>query len=329
MSRFTSNVIPGIMLGAAACALLLGPGCVVIDEPRLAGEPALGQVSEEVVYGVDDRTDVHAHADPVLRERARQSTVVLMYASNIDASNPANVVFESPTLQEAQGLCSTERFLDDPTAGFCSGTLIDDDLVLTAGHCARNPGECAAMRIVFNYYRPGHGELQTVTTEDIFSCAEVVVNEKSNNNRETPDYGIIRLDRPATPRFTPAPVARAPLPMRTGETVAVIGSGSGIPFKIDAGGTVRDPRSSTLDYFVAGTDTFYGNSGSGVYELDTYSVAGVLVRGEVDYRREGQCYVVNTCTQDGCRGEDIQYAFRAVEAYCAVDTSARLCGSAP
>ncbi len=326
MSRFTGNVSPVTMFGAA-CVLLASAGCAVVDEPGRAGEGALDQVSGEVVYGVDDRTDVHAHPDAVLRARARQSTVALMLASNIDASDPGNVVFESPTLQEAQGLCSSERFLADPTAGFCSGTLIDDDLVLTAGHCARNPGECSAMRIVFNYYRPGPGALQTVTSEDIFSCASVVVNERSNNYRETPDYAIIRLDRPATPRFTPAPVARAPLPMRTGETVAVIGSGSGIPFKIDAGGTVRDPRGSTLDYFVAGTDTFYGNSGSGVYELDTYSVAGILVRGEVDYRREGQCYVVNTCTQDGCRGEDVQYAFRAVEAYCAVADSARLCGS--
>jgi hypothetical protein len=329
MSRLISNVYPVTILGAACALLLGGPGCAVIDEPERAGEGALDQVSEEVVYGADDRTDVYAHPDAVLRERGRQSTVALMLASGIDASNPASVVFQSPTLQEAQGLCSTERFLDDPTAGFCSGTLIDDDLVLTAGHCARNPGECSAMRIVFNYYRPGDGALQTVTTEDIFSCAAVVVNERSNNNRETPDYAIIRLDRPATPRFTPAPVARAPLPVSTGETVAVIGSGSGIPFKIDAGGTVRDPRASTLDYFVASTDTFYGNSGSGVYELDTYSVAGILVRGEVDYRREGQCYVVNPCTQSGCRGEDIQYAFRAVEAYCAVAGSARLCDGRP
>lgn len=50
------------------------------------------------------------------------------------------------------------------------------------------------------------------------------------------------------------------------------GLGRGIPFKIDNGGSLRDARASTLDCFVATTDTFAGNSGSAVYETSGYTV---------------------------------------------------------
>ncbi|HYO73704.1 MAG TPA: serine protease, partial [Archangium sp.] len=140
-----------------------------------------------------------------------------------------------------------------------------------------------------------------------------------------------RVDRAATPRFTPAPVRTATTALAVGANVTVIGSGSGIPFKIDSGGSVRDTRSGTLDYFIATTDTFGGNSGSGVYETSGYTVAGILVRGETDYITSGTCRVANVCTETGCRGEDVTYVFPAIRAYCAATNngSQRLCTGLP
>jgi hypothetical protein len=284
---------------------------------------ALRQTANEVVYGTDDRRDVYAHPDATLRTRAQQSTVALMRSGAVDATNPSNVTFRSLTLQEARNLCPTERFLEDPTAASCSGTLIDDDLVLTAGHCITSR-ECPGTRIVFNYYRPTADALRTVTTEDVFSCAAVVAREQ----RQELDYAVVRLDRPAAPRFTPAPMRAGSSALADGQPVAVIGTGSGVPFKIDSGGTVRDPRTGT-GYFVANTDTFGGNSGSGVYETGGYTVAGILVRGEVDYVSNGSCNVVNVCAETGCRGEDIIYASSAIDSFCRTtsNANARLCGS--
>jgi V8-like Glu-specific endopeptidase len=317
-------------LAATACLSLSAASCAGLDDPRdPAPDEALAETSAPVVYGTDNRTDVYAHPDATLRARAQQATVALMSPSSINTSNPNNVTFSSQTLQQSQSLCSSERFLSDPTPAFCSGTLIDDNLVLTAGHCITSASACSNTRFVFKFYRPSATTLETITTADIFSCQSIVARQQAVVNGRNLDFAVVRLDRSAAPRFTPAPVRTATGALTAGQTVTVIGSGSGIPFKIDSGGSVRDARASTLDYFVASTDTFGGNSGSGVYEMTGYTVAGILVRGETDYVSNGSCRVVNKCTETGCRGEDITYVRPAVEAYCQVATSQRLCSGLP
>ncbi|HEU4408176.1 MAG TPA: serine protease [Polyangiaceae bacterium] len=326
MSKRVRSLLRFVLAGGLAAASAAACADVGPDEGQA---PDGGAQADEVVYGTDDRQDVFAHPNAALVARARQSTVALMSPSGFNATNPNNVTFNGQTLQASQNLCSNQRFLSDPTPAFCSGTLIDDDLVLTAGHCITSQSACNGTRFVFNFFRPSAGTLQTVTTQDIFSCASLVVRQQGTVNGQNLDYAIVRLDRAATPRFVPAPVREGNSAMAAGQNVAVIGSGSGIPFKIDSGGSVRDPRAGVLDFFVASTDTFGGNSGSGVYETANNTVAGILVRGETDYVSNGSCNVVNVCSETGCRGEDITYVRPAINAYCATATSARLCSSQP
>jgi V8-like Glu-specific endopeptidase len=326
LMRTTSPKVPIFALALAGSAVA---GCATLDDPTPPPDDEVAEVESPVIYGTDNRTDVYAHANATLRARAELATVALMSPSSINLSNPSNVTFNSSTLQQSQNLCSNQRFLSDPTPAFCSGTLIDDDLVLTAGHCITSASACTNTRFVFKFYRPSATTLSTITTADVFSCTQIVARQQSTVNGRNLDYAIVRIDRPATPRFTPAPVRTATGALSVGQNVAVIGSGSGIPFKIDSGGSVRDVRAATLDYFIASTDTFGGNSGSGVYETTGHTVAGILVRGETDYVSSGSCNIVNTCTETGCRGEDITYVRPAVEAYCAVATSQRLCTGLP
>ncbi len=318
------------VLGSLLCTFAV-VGCASLEQEGETplDEDKLGDISSEVVYGTDNRTDVFAHPDATLRARAQQATVALMSPGDINTSNPNNVTFSSQTLQQAFNLCTNQRFLTDPTPAFCSGTLIDDNLVLTAGHCITSASACTNTRFVFKFYRNAANSLETVTTQDIFSCTQIVARQQSTVGGRNLDYAIVRIDRAATPRFTPAPVRPGSSALPVGTNVTVIGSGSGVPFKIDSGGSVRNARASTLDFFVANTDTFGGNSGSGVYENASYNVAGILVRGETDYVANGTCNVVNVCTEAGCRGEDITYVRPAVDAYCAVAQSSRLCGSTP
>jgi len=83
-------------------------------------------------------------------------------------------------------------------------------------------------------------------------------------------------------------------------------------------------NSPNLDWFVANTDTFVGNSGSGVFDANTKELVGILVRGAQDYVADGSCNRVNVCPNDGCRGEDVIYAYRAIDDMCG-ETSSPLC----
>ncbi|MCP3059029.1 serine protease [Myxococcus sp. K38C18041901] len=326
--RTMSRVAGRKLLGTMLCALTIsacGPAPEQQAEPQ-PEQPQTDTTQQPVVYGTDDRQDVYAHPDATLRQRAEQSTVALMTTSDYTVGSNGNVTFNASTLQSAYNLCSTQRFLTDLTPAFCSGTLIDDDLVLTAGHCITSASACTSTRVVFNFYKTAANTLKQVTSADIFSCQSIVVRQQTSGTPNL-DYAIIKLDRAATPRFVPAPIRAGSAALPVGTGVTVIGSGSGIPFKIDAGGKVRDARAGSLDYFVATTDTFGGNSGSGVYENTGYTVAGILVRGETDYVTSGSCRIVNACAETGCRGEDITYVRPAVNAYCAVAGSLRLCGT--
>lgn len=312
MTQLFSRLFAAVSLCVAVSSAV---GCVGAD-----GD--VGRASAPVVYDDDDRTDVYAHPDARLRAIAQNSVAAFMQASVVDTSDPSDVTFSSPTLGERLQLCPGERFQSDPTAAFCSGTLIGEDLVLTAGHCFDDASRCGATRVVFNYYRDGEGSLARVTTRDVFSCREVVAHFNGEANGQTLDFAVVRLDRAAAPRFTPARVRATAAPLPVGQALAVIGFGSGVPAKIDDGGVVTDPRGDVVDFFRASTDTFQGNSGSGVFDPRTGELLGVLVRGATDYVElpgDG-CRVVNRCPASGCvgdrvdDGEQITYAHHALAA---------------
>lgn len=317
--------IPARSVLVGVLALVVLPSCNGQDIGNGEAD-MLASTQQRVVYGVDNRQDVPEHSDASLRRLAEASALTLVRSWEIDESDPNNITFPVDTLGVEQDLCAGERFFDDPAAGWCSATLIADDLILTAGHCFRNYS-CDQFRYVFNYRNDDGGGLHPITSEDVFECQSIVVREYDPADEHGVDYAIVRLDRSATPRFTPAPVRSQGTALENGQRVAVIGSPSGIPAKIDSGGAVRDARDGARDYFVATTDTFHGNSGSGVYETDSYQLAGILVRGDYDYRQPAgsDCQIVNVCAEDGCRGEDSTYVHRAIAGLCAVEPGHRLC----
>ena len=286
--------------------------------------------SSDIVYGTDDRQDVYAHPDARLRALAEDSTVALMSASRLDMSNPNNVRLNSTVqLGPSIGLCSGERFFNDTRAAFCSGTLVDDDIIITAGHCVETQAECESTRFVFNFYHEAEGQLKQLTADDVYSCKKLEAQALGQVGNQLLDYAVIRLDRPATPRFTAAPVRVEQAAVTEGAEVAVIGFPTGIPAKIAAGGFVTDNNANALDYFEATVDTFGGNSGSGVYRAGSYDMVGILVRGQTDYVNSGGCEVVNTVCQNECGAEDITYVSAALEDFCEGGQSAALCGGAP
>src|SRR5690606_14718876 len=117
----------------------------------------------------------------------------LMSADVVTVSEEGTVSFVASTL-EAAGMCADERFAQQISAAFCSGTLIAPELVLTAAHCVPDADACASTRFVFGYQMDGPEALHAVTSDDVFSCAELLVHEQ---DFDYTDHAIVRLDRPA------------------------------------------------------------------------------------------------------------------------------------
>ena len=280
----------------------------------------LRTTDQTVVYGEDDRLDWYAHPDGSWRDLTEQSIVALIRPGNLDESDPEAPVVTGRTLQSARDLCDDQRFLDHPAAANCSGTLIDDDLVITAGHCVDNLADCRNYRFVFDYLYEEEGVLRALTADDVYTCEALLVQRNDGDL----DYAIVQLDRPVV-GHEPAPVRPGDDPVDVGAPMAVVGFGSGIPAKIDTGGAVTNPRADEGDWFGATLDTFGGNSGSGVFD-EGGELVGMLVRGEQDYVNRGGCTVVNELANDGSDGdEDVTYAHRAISALCETGYDTPLC----
>ena len=278
-----------------------------------------------VVYGADDRREYFEHPDEVLRARTREAVVALVRPGRLDTSDPNDLRIVNTTLGQDEDLCPGEPYAEQVVGANCSGTLVDWDLVLTAGHCVDDLADCQDYRFVFDDYYEAPGQLAHIGPEDVFRCRRIAARRRVGDV----DYALIQLDRPAAPPRRPAPVRQVDLPLTVGSSVAVIGFPDGIPAKLAADGVVIDDGAPAVEKFIATLDTFSGNSGSGVYDAAGLLV-GNLATGETDYVRNGGCYVVNRLPAQGNQGdaEGVVYVGRALEGLCAGGWRGVLCGDA-
>lgn len=252
----------------------------------------------KVIYGNDDRLDYYQVTDDRIRSLA-DSTVALIETADIQNQGSLSFI-KASSFQSSQYLCSTERFIEQDTGAFCSGSLVGEDLIMTAGHCITSQSDCSSTSFVFGYSVKQAGSIgyRQVESKDIYKCASII-NRKLEDKGI--DYALIKLDRKVVDK-------KALKIRRTGEPAVndeliVVGHPSGLPTKITGGGKIRSLSSN--GFFTANTDTYGGNSGSAVFSANTGLIEGILVRGENDFIRQGNCYVSYKCTDSSCRGEDI------------------------
>ncbi|MGI9356492.1 MAG: trypsin-like serine peptidase [Rhizobiaceae bacterium] len=255
------------------------------------------RADQKVVYGVDDRVDVHQVTDPDV-QRNVMSVVSLIDVSNIIDNGDGTSTIRTVRFGDAQRLCSSERFVNQPTAPFCSGFLVAANLVATAGHCVDN-NDLGRARFVFGYEinNFADGTIRLPNTE-VFLGEAIVGRELASDGA---DYAVVRLDRPAVGK--PITKLRRNGKISNDQPVYVIGHPSGLPKKYAPEAVVR--ANDEDDFFVANLDTYGGNSGSPVFNEDDHTVEGILVRGETDFIQTGSCRVSNVCPTTGCRGEDV------------------------
>lgn len=255
---------------------------------------------EKVIYGVDDRKDIFESKNNLYKQLAGSTAAMIIDSSLVPQEN--DMLWIQSTTLEQDGICSDARFAKQTTAASCSGFLVGDRYLVTAGHCIQDMDDCDRYSWVFGYANLTQENLtQIVPKTEVYKCTKII--SRSLDRRTSNDFSLVELDRVVT--------GHAPLKFRTSGKIVnnaglvVIGHPSGLPSKIADGASVR---SNTNNYFFQATlDTFGGNSGSAVFDSITGVVEGILVRGETDYVNDPvqNCYRPKVCKITECRGEDV------------------------
>lgn len=287
-------------------------------------------VQARVIYGRDNRKEV-SNASNLQKASARAAATMIPSKDITRSSKAGRVNLSQTTLRDwlemsllsgekdrqeklftpkvleaaSMGVtfCEGERFVDQPNPGLCSGFLIADDLLLTAGHCVRLDNFCSDYKWVFGFEVDPRSKKAgiDVPESDVYSCEKVLSSDLSSHFNQ--DYGLVKLNRKVQGR-TPVDIRNEGI-VDSNASLFVVGSPSGLPLKVADNAKVRS--NSHPFFFSANTDTFQGNSGSAVFNEKTGVVEGILVRGEQDFQANSRKRCVETykCKDNECRGEEI------------------------
>jgi V8-like Glu-specific endopeptidase len=255
----------------------------------------------KVIYGDDNRLDVINSTNSMYVELSK-STAGMISKYDIGTANNGMVKLRGGSLQ-SRGMCASERFSAQPSVANCSGFLVGEDLLVTAGHCIKSQTDCNRYNWVFDY-KVDHDTQASVSVPEssVYECKSVVntVLSRSDSN----DFALIQLKKKVTDRRVLD--YRKTGKAAVGDKLVVIGHPSGLPTKIADGAYIK---SLSGKYFSANLDTYGGNSGSAVFNASTGVIEGILVRGATDYVYDSNqgCRVSNVLGQDQGRGEDVTY----------------------
>jgi hypothetical protein len=304
---------------AAARSAGLRAGWLLVAQLGMAAcqvEPApVERVRRGIVYGADDRREYYQMEAPEIRARIESSVVALIPKTALFREGSSEAI-TARSWRDAANLCEGEPFAEQPAAAFCSGVLVDWDLVLTAAHCTRTLAT-RAFAVVFGYYYQQAGKL-TVAPEDVFDVARVVAERSSQpGTRPRTDHAWLRLERPVQPPRQPAPLRRATASrLSVGEPVLFVGASGGVPLKADQGGAITSLGGPWYDYFVASTDTARGASGGGAFDAEQ-ALLGILERGSPDFRAGPMMCNETVREPEERSAEEFTFAARALEELCA------------
>ena len=286
----------------AGCGAVDSPDHPTSDESAARdGSAPTSSDGKADIYGEDGRREVFETTSEPLR-RVADATAMLLEADELDERAEADGYrLDDSSLHVRRGVCEREPFSSQPAPGDCSGFLVGDDTLVTAGHCI-DAASCEQTRVVFGFrYDTSLEESVTdIPAGDVYRCKSIIHRDDTDDGA---DVAVVRLDRATD---------RSPLDYRcTGEVaddapLAMVGHPAGLPMKVDRGGWVVDNGSeTTLGYNL---DTYGGNSGSPVVDPRTGRVEAVHAHGSPDFRPdlERGCLVSYECTEvvpeTRCRG---------------------------
>ena len=259
---------------------------------------------DKVIYGRDDRLN-YSQASQRLRELA-DSTAGMVRKDKLVSSGRFYKFKASQfggryvgNMWENGPICMDENFSKEKTLTDCSGFLIAEDILVTAGHCVRDKKSCSTNKWIFGFTNSISNKGK-ILKSDTYSCKKIL-----KRGDRPKDFAILKLDRKVEDR---QPLRYSKSRVKVGDKLIVIGHPAGLPQKIAAGARVFKVGKNL---FKTNLDTFAGSSGSAVFNEASGKVIGILVSGSEDFvkdEKEG-CFRVNTCANEfsgrDCLGEGV------------------------
>lgn len=276
--------------------------------------------ANRIIYGNDDRLD-YSEASKAQQGLA-DSVVSIWRKAKIKtfAGDNAHYYLETEPLSESPfKVCSEEKFSNQLSGAFCSGSLVGTDLVLTAGHCTLKY-ECRDTAVVFGFnenlvkqnaskavVRDGHTYLP-VPRENVYYCSSYPAKFP-----EDYDIAVMKLNSSVSGRR--ALVVDGNHLVQVGESVFTIGHPLGSTLKVAGNAGVRFVSYEEPEiFFAADLDTFAGNSGSPVFNTVSKKIIGVLTEGGNDFvPSESGCSNYNVLAADARGGEIIRFVKPALK----------------
>lgn len=255
------------------------------------------------IFAADDRKE--PYEVPGISELT--PAVAMMQGSNFflynSAQNTYDLDFPLATDYYANvPLCTDERF-SEQRQGFigCTGFLVADDIVVTAGHCmifSHSPlpkivvendttSMCASFSWLFGFERSKSApeSITGISPDNVYRCEKVLYAElfgyplDDKGEMLLPvdpalgqDFAIVKLDRKVIGR---KPLKLSAAPIGVMEPLSTIGYPMGLPMKYT--GSAKALNVSFSDYIVSDLDVIGGNSGGPLLN-SAGEVVGVIVR---------------------------------------------------
>jgi hypothetical protein len=263
----------------------------------------LGKIAKDLApayYGDLNIYDpANADLSPAVVENM-QGVVAIMLKSQLDEEARPVKLVQPLVASETEALCSNELLAMDYAAAFCSGFLVDRDLVMTASHCFLE-NFSSTIRFVFGFVNEKAKEPRLTFDPDDIRQARLVYRSNPCDD-DDPDIAVYQLTQPVTHRV-PILTTEA---VNQGDELYMLGCPLGVSIRYSSNAKVLDNTPAT--YFVANLDGYNRNSGSPVFRAD-HRVVGMHVEGEKALYKTKQwlrtCWASTVCPEDGagCRGE--------------------------
>jgi V8-like Glu-specific endopeptidase len=283
--------------------------------------------SVPIIYGSDSRVEASDFVQgPPWRLEAVNKAVALFPKEEADDGDGGVDGGAAEDELLGQGLCPEERFIDQPSFAECSGVLLEENIVLTAGHCFRTADTCSRYTYVLGYTEEADDEAVVAR-----ACTRTLLRELGNlKDGSRVDYAFVELAAQSRPDGSSRDAGELSEPrIERGTKLVTLGYPDGRPLKIDLDATATDVGSTD---FGLRTDAFRGSSGSGVYNLDG-KLVGILTNGQVDYSWDSgrQCFAANTVSAAMSDAEErALFASVAISRACAQGVALKACAqSAP